>query len=242
MKKIIGIALSSLMLTGTALANAGPAPCPVCVDAPVAKWAGLKFGAGVGFSAPSARYAFTGTAGGPSVERSDIGRASFAGGPTIGYFANMNPDWLLGAEVGVSFSNMNPRLNTYDPTSGNVDVNLRATSHATMYFVPQIAYLRGDSKFHLGVGWAGAKWKTHDYFNGRQIFKTDDFRSALRLALGATQKFNKYSLGLEATYDWFGSSSKRDVIPAIGVDANSSFKPRVLSFLIKWSYDMDGMF
>lgn len=129
MKKILGVLLTSTLLTTSAFSNAGPAaPCPACPEVPVTKWGGFKLGGQFGYShVLASANGFTG------------GAKGFVGGAHLGYDFQLNKNWILGATTSFDFSDVD-------------------NQKYTVAVVPRVGYVMQDSLFYVGAGWAGSKF------------------------------------------------------------------------------------
>jgi opacity protein-like surface antigen len=237
MKKILGILLTSTVLTGTAFANAGPAPCPACPEQPVARWGGFKLGAQLGYGHAWKRFTLTETDNFTGAQnfaaRSDLGAHGIFGGFHAGYDWQFNKNWIVGVDTSIDF-------NGIKGTSRLTDANGFLTTFSnkskyTVAVVPRLGYVLNDSLFYVGAGWAGSKWNVNVFDQGNNItVGTNKFKSAFRLEVGAGQRMGRVLLTVAGTYDWFGSIS-RTVSDGFVTDRGTE-KPRVLSAKLKLSY------
>jgi hypothetical protein len=239
MKKIIGILLASTVLSGTALANAGPTPCPSCPQQPPARWSGFKLGVQVGYGFSSNRYNMTenfAPAPGPLLVglRQDQASHGVFGGFGGSYDYALNRSWVLGLDA--TFDGMGVSGGTrFVDAINNTNWIAKIKTKYTVAVLPRIGYVMNDSMVYIGTGWAGTKWTVNGRDNNNLLQNNrSKFRSAFRLAVGAAQRINRVVVGLEADYDWY--SSFRTAVRGNGLDLRTEFAPRVFSTKLKVSY------
>ncbi len=242
MKNILSVLLTSTVLTGAAFANAGPAPapaapCPPCAPCPekIISWGGFKLGAQLGYGQASSdsKIRVEDTNNLVHVARNDHSSKSPIGGVHFGWDYQFATNWLMGLNTSFDFSSFKDSKRL---SRNGVNI-FRSSAEAkyTLAVVPRVGIVLKDSFFYVGAGWAGTSWKlkTNVIDNGTRRHNTD-FLSALRVSVGAVQRINKVMLGVEVNYDSYSSlNSRRDD----GTNSfRTSFKPRVLSGMVKASY------
>jgi hypothetical protein len=245
MKKIIGVAITSILLTGTAMANAGPMACATCAEVPIIKWAGLKFGVTGGYGHTFGKFNSNGQVLGVARNNNiTVSPHSWAGGPVVGYFYQATPHVLLGLEASYTFAGMKARARIHE--NGILSTNFKTKNLGSLGVVPTIGFTSGDAKAYIGFGWAYGQWKSTDNCAIGRFFNRVEYKSAFRTVLGAAMKVPKVpggSIGVEAVYDFYGKQSQRFTQQnVLGlVDLNNNYKPGVLSFLAKLTFDVNFM-
>ena len=250
MKKLLAMMLTSAALTTAACANAGPAPCPACPEAPVAKWGGWWLGAQLGYQHATGKMSWRSGPFGQAIdysENTDLAAHGVFGGLNGSYNYQFNKNWLVGLEVSIDWSGMKGKSDSFTPTDAALGHDFfKVDADWTVAVVPRLAYVMNDSMFYVGAGWAGTEWdvsgRNADVIsnNGTEAnarFSKDKFLSAFRLAVGAAQRMNRVLLGVEGTYDWYGSISAGRAVDNNGDQTtNVSYKPRVLSAKVTLRY------
>jgi len=167
MRKILGVLLTSTVLTTAAFANAGPAPmatpCPACPEAPVTKWSGFKLGAQAGYG------------------QTNVIAKGAIGGVHAGYDFQIAKNWIVGANT------------SFDMTSIKA---LGIKAKYTVAVVPRIGIVMNDSLFYVGAGWAGTKFNRGGFEDALRI-SVGAGQKINRALLGVEVNYDHYDANIK---------------------------------------------
>lgn len=237
MKQILGVLLTSTILTTAALANGAPAPaaCPACPVAAAADFTGFKLGVNLGYGHGAGKLTYIGTGiDGNNQPRAinnsaDISSKGFIGGLHVGYDKQLSKNFMLGAEASFDYTGL--KSQNIERSGNLVFRNDRLKHSWTVATVARAGFVHESTAFYGLVGWVATKTNasTVEFTNNKKTL------NGVRFGGGIAHKMNKVVLGLEGTYDAFGKNSAR-VNNDPPEDYVVAFKPNVLAVKAKISY------
>lgn len=195
-------------------------PPPLANVPPPIVWTGFHIGAqaGFAFSGEDATSTFFGTPVTLSTNPSGV-----LGGVEAGYDYQFSPNWLVGAELDLSWTTASGNFNFMTTTPGGAVASGIFNSNHHWYdtFTGRVGYLISDWVLYAK---GGAAWINTDYnlavtgpFGGGSV---NDTRTGYTLGLGAEWMFGPgWSTNLEYDYLGFGNSSY--ALGAVGTTVNT---------------------
>jgi opacity protein-like surface antigen len=214
---------AALAFAATLTAPAGAADLPQAMPMaypPQPVWTGLYVGvhAGGAFSGENASSGFIGTPVTWSTNPSGV-----IGGLQFGYNYQFSPNWLVGAELDLSWSSASGNFNFATITPGGAVLSGIFNSNQKWYdtFTGRVGYLIGDWVLYAK---GGAAWMNVDYnfavsgpFPGGAV---NDTRGGFAVGVGAEWMFAPgWSTKLE--YDYFGFGTNTYALGAFATSVDT---------------------
>lgn len=249
MKNILGGLLLSTILVTPVLANAGPktmAPCPTCPMPGWVKWGGFKVGMQAGYSMgkshTNANCFITATGVQNLQTNNHIGLKGPLGGFHLAYDLQFAKNFILGLDGSMDFQSItgtDANLSTINNTENRWKANVR--SKYTAALVARLGFCLQDSMYYLGAGLANSSWSIRGtvFPQGGGSVKLKAAKThptGLRVVAGAMQRSNRILYGVEATYDVYGHSTRRQIV--LNETYYLKAQPSVLAFKAKLTYMM----
>ena len=193
-------------------------PPPAYLPPPI--WTGFHVGAHVGgaFSGEDASSGFFGTPVTFSTNPSGV-----IGGLEFGYDYQFSPNWLVGAELELSWSSASGNFNFITTTPGGAVASGIFNSNHNWYdtFTGRVGYVISDWVLYAK---GGAAWINADYslavsgpFGGGSV---NDTRGGFTVGVGAEWMFAPgWSTKLE--YDYLGFGSNSYALGGVGTNVNT---------------------
>lgn len=231
MKKVLGVLLTTTILSSTALANGAPEPCVQAAPS----WTSWKLGVQLGYAHSANDAKFRKVTGNQNTVllANDLASDGVIGGFHAGYDQQFNSNWTYGVEVFIDFSDVDGSVSG---RNANSTAKMNASMDWGLGITARLGYALNDSLFYGGVGLVGYDWDVKGVSNGTFTTSDDKFAAGLRLTLGAAQRFDNILLGLEGNYTFFEKISASQKFQNGAFTDHAQIEPRMLDVKVKLSY------